>query len=489
VIASVAYRPFGPAETWREGNGAAFIRAFDTDGRIAAIGLGATTKDPATTTIAYTYDLASRITGMTETGRPDQAYGYDALDRLTGFVKGSGTEAESTAYAYDPDGNRVAQTKTGREASTTAYRYAATSNRLLQTEQGSHKSTLSYDAAGNLVSDGTRQWSYDARGRMASVLADNEATEHANDNEKAQSKRAVIYAVNGLGQHVAKRTGDARAENATVYATDEAGHVLGTYDARGRAVEETVYLGDLPVVVLDGRDSDRDDRRSYIFYIASDQLGAPHIITNAQGHEIWSWQHGPFGTGTPRITIEQADLLYYDHRFPGQMFDEETGLHQNGFRDYDPALGRYIESDPMGLAAGVNTYGYVGGNPVTGIDPFGLLGINDQMPSSMPSSIPCPSPSTCAAQPNVWNPGTSADKSLYHDNMDLYKQIAPAQQWGSECTYSKGQLVTGTPTSGTANYWPDWTFGHFFLDPGGPRLVPPLYQYYWNTHPHPPGID
>jgi RHS repeat-associated protein len=62
----------------------------------------------------------------------------------------------------------------------------------------------------------------------------------------------------------------------------------------------------------------------------------------------------------------------YNLRMPGQYFDKETGSFYNYFRDYDPSLGRYVQSDPIGLVGGVNTFGYVESNPLAGFDPFGL---------------------------------------------------------------------------------------------------------------------
>lgn len=70
---------------------------------------------------------------------------------------------------------------------------------------------------------------------------------------------------------------------------------------------------------------------------------------------------------------DQRRIFAYNLGLPGQVFDGQAGLHQNGFRDFDPAVGRYVESDPAGLAAGINTHAYVGDSPLGGWDPLGLL--------------------------------------------------------------------------------------------------------------------
>jgi len=62
----------------------------------------------------------------------------------------------------------------------------------------------------------------------------------------------------------------------------------------------------------------------------------------------------------------------FNLRLPGQYSDSETGLFHNYFRDYDPAIGRYVQSDPIGLDGGISTYAYAAVNPVQYFDLFGL---------------------------------------------------------------------------------------------------------------------
>jgi RHS repeat-associated protein len=87
---------------------------------------------------------------------------------------------------------------------------------------------------------------------------------------------------------------------------------------------------------------------------------------------MWTWNSDPFGTDAANPNPAGAGAFAYNLRFPGQLFDGQAGLHFNGNRDYDPAIGRYSESDPIRLDGGVGTYTYVDSDPLFIIDPEGL---------------------------------------------------------------------------------------------------------------------
>ncbi len=104
-----------------------------------------------------------------------------------------------------------------------------------------------------------------------------------------------------------------------------------------------------------------------LYQLHTDQLATIHTITDKDQTIVWRGEHDAFGQ--TYATIEALDNPL---RFLGQYEDEETGLHYNWHRYYNPATGRYIASDPIGLAGGLNTFGYVDSNPLRFLDMTGL---------------------------------------------------------------------------------------------------------------------
>src|SRR5262249_32573458 len=147
----------------------------------------------------------------------------------------------------------------------------------------------------------------------------------------------------------------------------EAGHLIGEYDGSGNLIEETVWLGDTPVATLQPNGATVS-----IYYVHTDHLNTPRQVTRPSDNaQMWTWFSDPFGTDAANGNPAGAGTFTYRPRFPGQIFLGPAGLHYNYHRDYDPAVGRYTESDPVGLRGGMNTYAYVENDPLDGIDPFG----------------------------------------------------------------------------------------------------------------------
>jgi len=112
---------------------------------------------------------------------------------------------------------------------------------------------------------------------------------------------------------------------------------------------------------------------SGLYYLHNDHLGTPRAVSDEGQQVTWRWISDPFGNGLPEEDPDgDGQHFTLNLRFPGQYYDEESGLHYNHFRYYDPSTGRYITSDPIGLDGGLNTYLYVNANPLIYIDPNGL---------------------------------------------------------------------------------------------------------------------
>jgi RHS repeat-associated protein len=102
-----------------------------------------------------------------------------------------------------------------------------------------------------------------------------------------------------------------------------------------------------------------------MYYVHTDHLNTPRLITNQAQEAVWRWdQAEPFGTYPAKENPSGLGVFEFNKRFDGQYFDKETGLHYNMARDYDPQTGRYVQSDPIGLVGGFNTYLYGNANPL-----------------------------------------------------------------------------------------------------------------------------
>jgi RHS repeat-associated protein len=113
-------------------------------------------------------------------------------------------------------------------------------------------------------------------------------------------------------------------------------------------------------------------RTAALHFIHVDHLNTPRLVANLEGQPVWRWaQQEPFGDNAPDENPSGFGSAEFPLRFPGQYADKETNFFYNYFRDFDAGLGRYVESDPIGIRGGLNTYAYVGGNPLWYSDPFG----------------------------------------------------------------------------------------------------------------------
>ena len=110
-------------------------------------------------------------------------------------------------------------------------------------------------------------------------------------------------------------------------------------------------------------------------YVHSDHLGTPRAITKPTTNQaVWVNENSePFGNSQPNNNPSGMGAFTYNLRFPGQYADQETGTSYNYYRDYDPATGRYRQSDPIGLEGGNSTFGYANGSPLLFTDPEGLV--------------------------------------------------------------------------------------------------------------------
>ena len=318
LASTISYLPFGPATSMTYGNALAFTAAYDQNYWPTSRAVGGIFSN------AYTTDDNGNITGI---GGTD--FGYDALNRLDEEDSGS-----AATYTYDAVSNRLTKVS----GSTTTTTVPAGSNKISAVGANAY----TYDAVGNITGDGTRTYVWDSLGHLREV--------------KISASTVGTYTYNASHQRTKKIAGG----NTTHYVYGAGGLLYGEYTGAGALVREYIYLNGEPLAQVNAGSPET------VTYLHTDHLGTPKYGTNAAGAQVWAWAPDAFGNGAP------TGSATVNLRMPGQYFDAESGIFYNWNRYYNPEIGRYISSDPIGLEGGINTFLYAGANPVMMMDPQGL---------------------------------------------------------------------------------------------------------------------
>jgi RHS repeat-associated protein len=334
LASDVTYLPFGPMTQMRTLGNMLVQHEYDMNYRLSGLTVG---NDKMTLLDrGYDYDANGNIESIIN--RSDdystQSFLYDTLNRL----KQANGSYGDVQFNYDPVGNRTAKRTVSVNETLS---YATDSNRLLT--QG--RTTYEYDHNGNIRKkvngEISTEFHYGPDNRLGEVTVNGETV--------------ATYRYNGLGQRVIKQTPSQK----TYYIYTTTGQLSAEIDPEtGELMRQYVYLHGAPIAYIDKIGSTEE-----VFGIHNDHLGTPILLTNNNREIVWKNEPTPFGL---------ARNIRFNLRFPGQYYDLETNLHYNYFRNYDPSTGRYLQSDPVGLVGGMNTYGYAYQNPLIHTDPLGL---------------------------------------------------------------------------------------------------------------------
>lgn len=333
VATAIAWLPFGPVLSYTLGNGQSVTRTYDSNYAVTDI------VSPALE-LHFSRDVMGNITGVSEASGGSASYGYDPLYRLTSVNDASGNAVE--AYTYNQTGDRTRKTGPGLASGT--YTYQAGTHWLTSIGTASRTYDASGNTTGNAFAGNAWGYGYDGRNRMT-VVQENGTT-------------VGEYAYNANGERVLKAAGTV----STRFVYGEGSQLLS--ELGGATERDYVAIGGVLVAVVDAGPAES------VAYVAADPLGAPRVVTSRTGAVVWNWPYAlnPFGENGPVSPSGYALNL----RLLGQYADGEAGLEYNVYRSFDAATGRYLQSDPTGLRAGVNTYLYTGANPIAYADPLGL---------------------------------------------------------------------------------------------------------------------
>ncbi|WP_165786317.1 RHS repeat-associated core domain-containing protein [Methylomonas sp. Kb3] len=297
----------------------------------------------------YSYDTAGKLRELDDLRQGRSQYNYDPAARL---IRSEGLSPES--FVHDPAGNLLgASAETGR----------VEGDRLLMMGDRHYN----YDAAGNLTEE--------KRGKAGHIVT---CYQYDSDNRlvRAETPQGISeYRYDALGRRIAKHT----AQGETRFQYDGPRLLAETDSLRSRT-----YLfepGSFRPLALHEQHNTQAGGSTYHYHL--DHLGTPRELTDTDGRIVWSARYRAYGN----LALADVEAIDNPLRFQGQYYDQETGLHYNLNRYYDPNAGRFIHQDPIGIKGGINIYCYLV-NPIMSVDPLGLAPLTGVDFSGSPDLFP-----------------------------------------------------------------------------------------------------
>ncbi|MDG9670842.1 DUF6531 domain-containing protein [Hahella sp. CR1] len=286
----------------------------------------------------YSYDVGGNLALIDDFKKGATHYHYDALDRLKAVESYCNEE-----FAFDPAGNILEGAN------------QAKGNRL--NFHGDRH--FEYDEAGNLIREKRgkggkleTRYFYNKQNQLVAVEKDGQRTE---------------YKYDALGRRVSKQDAFGKTVflwNGDVLLSEQRKHLSKIYVYEPNSFRPLAFI---------------QDQKVYHYHL--DHLGTPQEMTDAKGKIVWSVRYKAYGN----LALKETEEVENSLRFQGQYFDDESGLHYNRHRYYDPGSARFINQDPVGLVGGNNNYLYAP-NPTSWVDPFGLTAKPGDCPDAIPDN-------------------------------------------------------------------------------------------------------
>ena len=329
----------------------------------------------------YGYDAAGQLTHIQSKGSQTQ-YRYDPIGRLIAAV----TPDFSETFAFDPAGNRLnlsgnKQDQAGQTNSQEKPSLNKVWGNLLKEYSGVH---YDYDQRGNLIRktrngettdyhwngynqlvkienrNGSTEYRYDPLGRRTAKIRNGETTVY-----HWQEDTLAIESTNGQNTHYLFEPGTFEPL-AQFQTTSPIG-----IEREDKPAEPYSYDPETdPLLKIPPEPQEQSEVQPDLVYYQLDHLGTPIAAHNAKGEAVWTAEYEAWGRIRNETVSDglKADMPF---RFQGQYYDEESGLHYNRFRYYDPEIGRFVSQDPIGLLGGMNLFEYAP-NPIIWVDSLGL---------------------------------------------------------------------------------------------------------------------